>query len=91
MLFSGIGSLGYTCYLHGGVVVLSAVIVLSGADQPRAQLVLTADLPVIGTWVGTVLAYYFSKENLETATRSVAATASQMSPDESCDQSLSTQ
>jgi hypothetical protein len=41
---------------------------------------LTTVLPVIGTWVGTVLAFYFSKENLDAATRSVATIARQLKP-----------
>jgi len=35
-------------------------------------------LPVIGTWIGTVLAYYFSKENFEAASKSVSAMVSQV-------------
>ncbi|WP_338290720.1 hypothetical protein [Planctobacterium marinum] len=35
-----------------------------------AQQVLIAVLPLLGTWVGTVLAFYFSKDNFEAATRS---------------------
>ena len=36
-------------------------------------------LPVLGTWVGTVLAFYFSKENFEAANRNVRAMVSQIS------------
>lgn len=35
-----------------------------------AKLLLTTVLPLFGTWVGTVLAFYYSKENFEAATRS---------------------
>jgi hypothetical protein len=35
-------------------------------------------LPVIGTWIGTVLAYYFSKDNFEAASKSVSAMVSQV-------------
>jgi hypothetical protein len=35
-------------------------------------------LPVIGTWIGTVLAFYFSKENFEAANRSVSAMVKQV-------------
>ncbi|WP_336855446.1 hypothetical protein [Sinomonas albida] len=34
--------------------------------------IFTSVLPLLGTWVGTVLAYYFSRENLRTATASTA-------------------
>jgi hypothetical protein len=39
-------------------------------------------LPMIGTWVGTVLAFYFGKEQLEAATRSVTSIARELTPDE---------
>ncbi len=42
------------------------------------QMVLVAVLPLLGSWVGTVLAYYFSKENLEAATRSVSELSQQL-------------
>jgi hypothetical protein len=35
-----------------------------------SKTVFTAVLPVLGTWVGTVLAFYFARENLEAATSS---------------------
>lgn len=39
-------------------------------DGAKAQEILTMLLPVIGTWVGTVLAFYFAKDNLLAATQS---------------------
>jgi CBS domain-containing protein len=52
-----------------GVVVISVVVIALASDHDSAsQLVFTAVLPLFGTWVGTVLAYYFAKENLKTAT-----------------------
>jgi hypothetical protein len=58
----------------GGVVVLS-VVALAFADDRSAtsQLVFSAVLPLFGTWVGTVLAFYFARENLEAATQSTLA------------------
>jgi len=40
--------------------------------------VLNSVLPLFGSWVGTVLAYYFSRENFEAATRSVNDMAKQL-------------
>jgi hypothetical protein len=34
-----------------------------------AQLLLSALLPLFGTWVGTILAFYYSKENYEAASQ----------------------
>jgi hypothetical protein len=65
------------------VVVSSFVIigVIAGlaiglADKPgdAAHNVLTIVLPVFGTWVGTVLAFYFARQNLEAAAEATAST-----------------
>lgn len=39
-------------------------------------------LPLLGTWIGTVLAYYFAKENFESANKSVRDLVSIVSPDQ---------
>ena len=39
--------------------------------REMVQYLLTAILPLIGTWMGTVLAFYFSRENFATASASV--------------------
>lgn len=58
------------------VAVLGLAIVIAPAVrgdaaqfQTTAQLVLTSILPLVGTWIGTVLAFYFAKENFESASR----------------------
>jgi hypothetical protein len=56
-----------------GVTAVSFVVVLTADDTAGAsRLVFTAVLPLFGTWVGTVLAYYFGREYLKTATESTA-------------------
>jgi hypothetical protein len=72
-------------WLALGVVVLSvvAIAILSvvaigtaAAGASRAEtsrLVFSAVLPLLGTWVGTVLAFYFARENLAAATQSTLA------------------
>jgi hypothetical protein len=55
-----------------GLVILACVVVIFATDRSTAStLVFNALLPVFGTWVGTLLAFYFSKENLDSATRNV--------------------
>ncbi len=67
-----------------GVVGLSLAIIITGNANitSKAQYVLNAVLPLFGTWVGTVLAYYFAKENFESASRSVERLTRQLSPQE---------
>jgi hypothetical protein len=57
-----------------GIGVVTALVVIFATDKKVAtQMVLTAVLPLLAAWVGTVLAYYYSSESLEAATRSVKA------------------
>jgi hypothetical protein len=44
---------------------------ISGETRTPPKEILATLLPVIGTWVGTVLAFYFGRENFESANRSV--------------------
>jgi len=39
-------------------------------------------LPIIGTWMGTILAYYFSRENFESANRSMQQTINKLTSEE---------
>src|SRR3954471_18215413 len=63
-----------------GIVVMS-VMAIGFAVKSRAdtsRLVFSSVLPLFGTWVGTVLAFYFARENLAaatTATQSVTESA----------------
>src|SRR3954451_14190864 len=59
-----------------GIVVISAVAILAAGSGNRAEmsrLVFSSVLPLLGTWVGTVLAFYFARENLQAATDSTLA------------------
>jgi CBS domain-containing protein len=52
----------------------SIVYLLNSTDKDRAaERVLSSSLPLYGTWVGTLLAYYFAKENFDSATKSTVA------------------
>lgn len=56
-----------------GIAVISIVVIdtATSAGRPEmARLVFSAVLPLLGTWVGTVLAFYFAKDNLQAATDS---------------------
>jgi hypothetical protein len=68
------------------LVSILAVAVLAGiaihTNVSQAKDILGTILPMIGTWVGTVLAFYFGKEQLEAATRSVTSIARQLTPEE---------
>lgn len=74
----------YVILCAGIGIVVIAVLAVGGASLPllfvadkggvvdkvtsNISTVFNALLPLFGTWVGTVLAYYFSKDNFQTAT-----------------------
>jgi hypothetical protein len=72
-------------YLAAGIVaagiiglVLIGVIAIATAGKDRTEitrLVIASLTPLLGTWVGTVLAFYFARENLQAATESTLALA----------------
>ena len=65
-----------------GVVVLSVTAIAvspAGQQLETVKYVLSVVLPMLATWVGTVLAYYFSKENFSAASQSVTAMAARLS------------
>jgi CBS domain-containing protein len=63
-----------------GITILSWEII--GTKDKEAQNVLNTVLPLFGTWVGTVLAYYFARENFETAASSTQQLVRDLTPEE---------
>ena len=66
----------------GGLIALGFAMILTaetGNTGPAAEKVFTMLVPLLGTWVGTVLAYYFSGENFERASQSVTRLVEQVS------------
>jgi len=67
-----------------GLIILASFIIVVPAwtnrpIRPEAKEIFNALLPVFGTWVGTLLAFYFSKENFEAASKAVADLAKTVS------------
>ena len=59
-----------------GIAVI--IVFFVGVDTGKTQYheAFTATLPVFTTWVGTILAFYFSRENFEAASRASGGTGS---------------
>jgi hypothetical protein len=58
----------------GGVIALTIIMILvswAGNDKETMKMVFTAALPLFGAWVGTILAFYYGRENFEAASRSI--------------------
>lgn len=69
------------------IFVLALVIMIvgtyrSGTDEGLkiANNTFNTLLPLIGTWVGTILAYYFSKDNFEAANKNVQEIVEKLTP-----------
>src|SRR2546427_1451912 len=58
-----------------------SIVLATSKDRPEmARLVFASVLPLFGTWVGTVLAFYFARENLQAATDSTIRLAGREEP-----------
>lgn len=56
------------------VIGITGILVLPWINKDQREgltYVYSVILPLIGTWMGTILAYYFSKDNFEAANKSV--------------------
>jgi len=62
------------------VSALAITIIVKNKDE--ATHVMSAVLPLLGSWVGTVLAFYFSKDNFAAATKSVTELTKQITSQE---------
>jgi hypothetical protein len=65
-----------------GVIAVAVLVMVMSKDDRAPETVLTATLPLFGAWVGTILAFYFGRDNFEAATRSVTSIAKAISPEE---------
>ncbi len=63
------------------ILALVSYLALRGPID-RTEMVFTTITTLTGTWVGTLLAFYFARENFEAASRSMQQTISRLSPDE---------
>ncbi len=64
-----------------GVLGLSvAVICLNAGDKDTQKSVLSSIVPLLGSWVGTILAFYFTRDSYESANKNAAALVNQISP-----------
>jgi hypothetical protein len=66
-----------------GIAIASGLAIgfATATDRPdTTRLVFTSVLPLLGTWVGTVLAFYFVRENLQAATESTLRLTARLEP-----------
>jgi hypothetical protein len=56
--------------ISGGTILVLAAIAIS-QDQTNTMTIFNMILPVMTSWVGTILAFYFGRENFESANQQV--------------------
>lgn len=64
----------------GGILGIAIVAIV--LDPSSTMTVFNVVLPVFASWVGTVLAYYFGRENFESASQEVRKMVDRLSPEE---------
>ncbi len=62
------------------ICVLATVAIIF--DSKNAMTIFNMALPVIASWVGTILAFYFGRENFESANLQVREMVQRLSPEE---------
>jgi hypothetical protein len=67
--------------ITGLFVVSGVTIALAGDNRTEmVRLVFASMIPLLGTWVGTVLAFYFARDSLQAATESTARLVGRLDP-----------
>jgi CBS domain-containing protein len=62
------------------ITVLAAIAIV--ADSKNAMTIFNMALPVIASWIGTILAFYFGRENFESANQQVRELVQRLTPEE---------
>ena len=65
-----------------GLVLLALGITAIIVDNKQAMNIFNVILPVVASWVGTVLAFYFGRENFEAANQQVRELVQRLSPEQ---------
>ena len=58
----------------GGVITMATIMIVASwaaSDKETMKLVFSSVLPLFGAWIGTILAFYYGRENFEAGTRNV--------------------
>lgn len=63
-----------------GLLALATISIVIKPDQ--SMIIFNVFLPVASSWVGTVIAFYFGRENFESANKQVRELISKFSPEE---------
>jgi hypothetical protein len=69
-------------FSFGAIVVVSIAVIAFAKDRDSAsRYVFGVVVPLIGTWMGAVIAFYFTREALDSATKNTLALTGALTPD----------
>jgi predicted transcriptional regulator len=61
----------YTLIISSSAIIVLAIITMVQSNGENAMTIFNTTLPVFASWIGTVLAFYFGRENFESANKQV--------------------
>jgi len=64
------------------ITILALVVIFQSNDSKTTMNVFNMILPVAASWIGTILAFYFGKQNFESANKQVREMMQQTSPEQ---------
>ena len=77
------GKLAYITLICSGIAItLLAIVAISVSGGDEAITIFNMVLPVIASWVGTILAFYFGRENFESANQQVRELVQKLTPEQ---------
>ena len=83
--------LAWAVFLMSTIGILLASYFAMGSTNNSRREIFTAIVPLFSTWVGTILAFYFSKENFEAASKQVEKAFEKLTPEQQMQQTAVSQ
>jgi hypothetical protein len=74
--------IAYAVLIVAGVIIIAIGITAIVNDHANIMPIFNVLLPVLASWIGTVLAFYFGRENFESANEQVRQLVQSINPDQ---------
>jgi len=78
----------YTLILSSIAISILAIAAIIKGDGNTAMTIFNTTLPVFASWIGTVLAFYFGRENFESANQQVKQMVQRLTPEQKAQKSV---
>jgi len=80
--------LAYSTLIFSALAITILAAVAIAMNSENSLTIFNVVLPVFATWVGTILAFYFGRENFESANRQVREMIQQLAPEQRAEASV---